>query len=277
MDNTNDQSFLNTLSDLYDAGDSFVEYKRIFGKEPKIIEEPCIVLAVGAQPSYLGQALPEAAWGQGFMSRMIIVFSEERVPPKSSFLPSTIADKVLAHNLVHDMRSMLNLYGPMQWTPKAQALFDDLTVQEEHKIIPPVPTHPKLISYTGRREVHLTKLCTISACSRDNMMTIHEKDVIRARSWLLGAEKHMASGLMAVTAKSDSELIDELIDAIWQRYLKGGRVPVSRKYVIDFLIKRTPAMYINKVFSAALGTGKLKPLRDETGAIAAVIPDLSSV
>ncbi|PCJ12692.1 MAG: hypothetical protein COB04_17435, partial [Gammaproteobacteria bacterium] len=68
--------FMNTLADLYD-GTLYSEKRRTKNLEI-MIKSPQLNLLAATTPDYLGQMLPDGAWEQGFMSRVIMVYNGEQ-------------------------------------------------------------------------------------------------------------------------------------------------------------------------------------------------------
>ena len=73
-----DLAFLSTLNELYNCGKIYEERTRMKG-EPLRIEYPHIHILSGTQPKFLGELFPEAAYGMGFTSRIIMVYAGEPV------------------------------------------------------------------------------------------------------------------------------------------------------------------------------------------------------
>ena len=72
-----DDEMIAVLSAFYDP-DPYGHARR--GKDIKIkIKRPQLSILCGTTPSNLLKFVPEGAWDQGFMSRMILVFSDERI------------------------------------------------------------------------------------------------------------------------------------------------------------------------------------------------------
>src|SRR4051812_23155303 len=69
-----EQDFMNHMNDLYDCGPVFEERRRSNKDNPKIIN-PQLNMIGGTTPSFLQGFLPEGAWDQGFMSRMLLIYS----------------------------------------------------------------------------------------------------------------------------------------------------------------------------------------------------------
>src|SRR5258706_6408772 len=76
------------------------------------IKSPQLNLIVGTTPSNLLHYLPEVAWEQGFCSRFIMVFSDERT------IGDDFADVDTSLNLdlIHDLKSISGLVGQFKVT-----------------------------------------------------------------------------------------------------------------------------------------------------------------
>ena len=73
-----DDEIIGNLTTFYDVVVPYAQHRR--GKEIRIkIKNPQLNILSGTTPSNLIKFMPENAWDQGFTSRVIMVFSDERV------------------------------------------------------------------------------------------------------------------------------------------------------------------------------------------------------
>lgn len=250
-----DLEFISVLNHIFDSPPIYSEERRSMeGRQPEITN-PQLTILSGAQPDFLGSILPEEAWGMGFCSRLLLIYAA--VPPKIKLFSKTSKpDPQLLKQLSYEMDGMANLYGEMSWTEEAQ---NAVAVWYDEGLIP-VPTHSKLLHYSTRRLLLLTKLITIASISRKRDKIILAEDVERAKNWMLDAEKVMPDVFRAMLAKNDSELLQELHRYIWRLWasaLPEQRKPVAITEVYTFLKDRAPSERIDRLVDIAEKSGLL--------------------
>src|SRR6266404_5217698 len=176
-----DDEMIAVLSKFYD--------NQIYGQERRgndiriKIKAPQVNLICGTTPSNLIKFLPENAWEQGFTSRIVMVFSDERT------IGDDFAgyDTTLSKDLIHDLKAINALMGEFKVTEDYRTAVNNWRSLGE----PPVPNHPKLIHYATRRRVHLYKLSMVAAVDRSDTLLLTKEDFNRAMGWLLEAEVNM--------------------------------------------------------------------------------------
>ena len=162
-------------------------YKYTLKSEEIWIEDPCINILGGTTSSDIAALLPQEAIGQGFMSRIILVFAAKRhrhLPPSKSFLNKDKEDEL------KDVYSYLakEAKGGMTKAPCAIAFEDKIYMQSI------TIADTRFIHYSERRADHLSKTAMILAAT-DKRMTIYETDFLQAHELLLETEKYMPSAL----------------------------------------------------------------------------------
>lgn len=229
-----DLEFLNTLNHIYDNPDSYRETRRSRSKQVDI-PFPMLNILAGTQPAYLSELLPESAWGMGFTSRLIMVYSATATPV--NLFDSKPIDEPLRKSLSDDLTTMCKLYGGMRWTPEAKEM---MTVWAGTNFAP-IPTHSRLLHYVPRRLMSVMKLTTISALSRANDLTIVPDDVERARDWLIEAENLMPDIFRDMNGKSDKVIIDDLYDYLWRLYSRETPPkPIHESKILEYLKNKVP-------------------------------------
>lgn len=246
--------FMGTMTDLYD-GKRYGEKKR--GNDLSyVLEHPQLNLIAGTTPSYLNGIMPEGAWDQGFISRVIMVYSGE-VELKDLF---TEIDKKTKEfdRLAEELKAIGTMYGRMQFHPDAAAA---ITAWYRKKG-PPIPDHPKLIWYNTRRTAHLLKLCQIASASRGEDFIISLEDYQRALGWLLEAEAFMPDIFRAMTQGGDARAIEDCWHYCYQIYIREKRL-VSETRLWNFLIQRVPSHNVERVIKAMVTSGLLEKQLNE--------------
>ena len=105
--------FLSTLNKfLITLRNMGISNKMSDDKQIDIIN-PQITILAGTQPSYLANLLPEEAWGQGFMSRVFMVYSNSKRRSIDIFDTRELSKPKF--KLLSDWLSTLTkLYGPVR-------------------------------------------------------------------------------------------------------------------------------------------------------------------
>jgi hypothetical protein len=239
-----DEEATGVLSDFYDP-QPYGQTRR--GNELNIkIKSPQINLICGSTPSTLLKYMPETAWDQGFMSRVIMVFSDERQIGDDF----ATVDTSLNPDLIHDLRSISGLVGPFEVTPDYRKAVDNWRALRE----PPLPTHPKLIHYATRRRVHLYKLSMVSAIDRSDVLMLTVDDFNRALGWLIEAEATMPDIFKAGAGNADARAMDEIYHYV---LTMGARGPVAERKIVNFAKEHIPLHSIERVVGVMERSGQL--------------------
>lgn len=244
-----DLSFMSTMNALFDNRDVFKESRR--GREDDLnIVNPQAVLLAGTQPDFLAGLLPPEAWGMGFMSRMLMVYSGSPVKVRLFGKRSRVDTRELAY----DLSTISELHGDMIWTSEAE----DRISNWHDAGCPPVPEHSKLKHYVPRRILSVLKLSMISAVSRHNELLVEAEDVTRAIDWLIEIEGLMPEIFKDMSGKSDILVIQDLhhyVYEMWGKTQQKGFIHRSR--IENFLSARTPSYNIQHIMKACTGAGIL--------------------
>lgn len=218
---------LSLLSALFDCRDSFSEEKRTARIKKNMIN-PVISVLCGAAPDFLKSALPEVAWGQGFMARMIMIYWPHPINYDIfDKFDSTDAGPGYTSSFIQYLRDICDLRGVFQWTKSAKECFSDW----HSSGYSPVPSHPRLQHYCNRRMLHCMKLCMVASASRSMSLEISLEDFETARGWLLECEKNVAQIFSAGSGKGDRALLMDL-----QAYLLSlGGLDIPEKDMLLFL------------------------------------------
>lgn len=230
-----DSDIMGRLTDLYDC-EHVKEAKR--GGTIRIdIPKPYVMILGCTTPEHLNNFLPEGAWGQGFMSRVILVFADE--PQRKSLFSNTEerGPSKLQTDLEHDLQAIGGLAGRVAVSPEAAKALQHF----EDTGGAPAPSHYKLVNYLGRRTVHLIKLCMIAAVSGHNELTVELEDFQTALAWLLEAEAQMGNIFKAMgTGGTDAQAINDTYEYLYQAYVRNRMQPVPEHLLIHFLQLRVP-------------------------------------
>jgi hypothetical protein len=233
---SNDLAFMNALNDLYDCGDVYEERTRTGGVVR--IDNPHVHLIAGTQPKYIGEIFPEAAFGMGFTSRIVMVYAGD--PVKISLFSEKKMNKELGQKLAADLASIANLKGRFGVTAEAIAALENwhLVESDEDK-----PNHSRLQHYVTRRIAHVLKLCMIFCALRSNDMTISIEDFQNAKDTLLLTEEDMPEIFKEIRAGGQASEIEEVFHFMVRHHAKTKK-PISEHRLINFLSSRLPVNQI---------------------------------
>lgn len=178
-----DLSLVNILTDLYDCLDEFHDRTRGLGLIK--VTKPHLVILAGCTPGYISSTFPREAFDMGFTSRTIMVWSEE-VKKTTVFGEQRKTDIAFA-DLQADLRRISRLRGEFDITPDAKLVVEDWFASG----MQPVPKHPRLLHYSGRRLVHMLKLAMCFSVSDSDTLVLTDDHIISALDLLLRTEEQM--------------------------------------------------------------------------------------
>lgn len=246
-----DPDFMSTLTDIYD-GKPYEERKRT--KDVRnTIEAPQINMLAGTTPSYLGQMMPEGAWDQGFISRVILVWADQA--KRQDPFDVTALPERLRIQLTNDLKTMTNIKG--------KALINE-DVKDEFRAwlkdgMPPSPSHPRLSNYLTRRHTHLMKLCMICSVSRTlaEDTVINMEDYLLAKDLLIEVEHEMQKIFPAMASGGDAKNIDDIWHQLVEMY-KHNLKPIPKQRVYDMLSARLPTHSVDRGYDIMIKRGLIK-------------------
>lgn len=210
--------------------------ERRYGEVKIKIDRPQINILAGSTPQNLMEFMPEKAWGQGFTSRIIMIFSDERIIG-DDFAPPEFNHST---DLAHDLVIINTLLGQFQVTEAYRAAVNNWRQLGE----PPTPSHPRLIHYAARRRENLYKLSMISAIDKSNSLILTKEDFNRALGWLIEAELTMPEIFKAGATNADAQALDEILHFVM---ITDKGTGVSEQQITRFARERIPLHSILRV------------------------------
>lgn len=202
--------FMSILGELWDY-EGVYDYKLKNSKSVHI-SNPTISILGGNTPTGFSQAFPTEAIGQGFFSRLLLVYGEPS-GVKYTFPPPP--DTELQELLIDYLKAIkAEMVGEVTMTEEAIELLDKIyhswegidDVRFEH--------------YTNRRLTHLLKLCLVVAAARINKV-IELTDVVYANTILTFTEQLMPKALgefgqakLAAVAQKIMQYLDQATSAV---------------------------------------------------------------
>ena len=255
---SHDLAFMSCLNELYNCWDLYEERTRMKGEVLRI-EKPHIHIIAGTQPKYLGELFPEAAYGMGFTSRMIMVYSGSAV--RVELFQKRPLQKELRQALVSDLREIEKLRGSFQIEPDAMAAIETWHSSgcEQDK-----PSHSKLLHYNARRIMHVLKITMAVNASRTSSMMISKEDFLHAREILLETEIYMPEIFKEISSGGSAHEIEEAFHFIMQVWNKTKK-PVAEHRLVHFLANRIPANQIGYIIDTMLAGNIIKVGKHPTG------------
>jgi len=245
-----DEEAIGTMSAFYDPK-AYGQTRRNNDLNIKM-KRPQLNLIVGTTPSNLLHYMPETACEQGFTSRIIMVFSDERTIGDDF----ADVDTNLSADLIHDLKSISGLVGQFKVTEDYRECVNTWRKLGE----PPVVSHPKLIHYGTRRRVHLYKLSMVAAIERSDLLVLTREDFNRAMNWMTEAEAAMPDIFKAGAGNADAKAMDEIYHFV---LTMGARGPVPERKIINFAKDRVPLHSIERVVQIMLISGMLKVVKQD--------------
>ena len=252
-----DGEFMGVLTDIWD-NKRYAESRRTSRLNIEILNPQLNILSA-TTPAQLTNLLPEGAWEQGFMSRMIIVYSGETI--YTDFFAEQPLEKELRENLEHDLRDMYSLWGELSFADETIEAFRAWDKSGRA----PVPDHPKLYSYTTRRPSHLFKLMIIASIADSSDMVITLEHYQTALAWLVELETYMPDVFKSMKVGGDGRAIEDCWHYAYQLYMKGGKTPVPEHKIWNFLQERVPAHSIERIIDVMCRAKLLEKKLMETG------------
>jgi hypothetical protein len=239
-----DSGLVAALVEFYDVN-TYSEGRRIANIRIKI-PRPQLSILTGSTPSNLIHTLKDYVWDQGLMSRVIMVYSEDRPlidvfsePPKTK--PT---------DLIHDLKIINKLEGQFLASKAFGKAMHDWKIMD----LAPVPQHPKLRHYNSRRWAHLLKLAMVASVDRSNDLRLEVEDFNQAMTWLIEAERLMPKIFQEGAIVPDSRIMDEVAHFVKM----NGKV---KEYLIyNFIRERIGAMHIKYIMEALQAARLIKPV-----------------
>jgi hypothetical protein len=245
-----DKNMIGLLTTMYDGDIAYGEDRRTTGLKLRI-KRPQINMIVGCTPSNLMEYVPKHAWDQGFTSRLILVHGEKRKDPRDPFSSTVSKDTT---DLNADLLQINELFGKF----KVEDPFREKLLKWRNDGYPPIPNHPRLEHYNGRRWAHLLKLCMVSSVDRSDMLNITVQDFEQASSWLLTAEQSMPMIFEQGAYHNDSAAQNELI-----HFINNYPGPIPERALVHQARKLMPVTIITRTLEIFEKSGIIYKLRQD--------------
>ena len=159
---------------------------RIRNGKSIIVDDPIISIISGNTPTGLAQAFPPEMTGQGFMSRLLLIYSDKS---GRSFPFPKDPDPLLEQELVNHLFFIRNsVRGEVELEPEAKTYLAH--VYQNY----PAMDDYRFRAYHNRRFTHLLKLCMVIA-AMEGRLKVTERDALYCNTMLAQAELFMPKAL----------------------------------------------------------------------------------
>jgi hypothetical protein len=216
--------FLSLLGMLWDWDDPDNDYQfRLKNSKSVSIYQPTISILSGNTHAGFVEAFPPQAIGQGFLSRLILVYGEpsgKKIP-----FPTTPSESLRTELIDHIHRIKKEVVGPAtvdkDATHALKLLYTTFKDLEDGRF-----KH-----YSTRRFNHLLKLLLVISAARCST-TITERDVVLGNSILSWTERDMPKALGEFGKSRDSDVAGKIMNALYET-----RTPLTSGQLLKIVSK----------------------------------------
>ena len=234
-----DTEILARLTRIYDCKTYSESRRGGKGTHTFNLERTRISMLIGTTPSQLMELLPESGWSHGFMSRTMLIFSDDAKVTSLFKTRDRSSLKGLYDDLSHDLKHISQIQGEFIFEPEAASKADDFRMAGVHGG-DPIPSHPRLLHYSTRRMAHLLKLMQLSSLDRSDDLIITSEDYDRAFDLLISAETQIPEIFKSINNSGDADIAADLHHELSIRYAKTSQ-PIPKRHLVRYLISRTQA------------------------------------
>jgi len=200
--------FISLLGNLWDFSGQY--RNRVKNSKSVVINNPTVSILGGNTPTGFSVAFPPEVIGQGFFSRLILVYGEpsgKRIAfPKPPSLEATSAIVTRLQQIRETVRGLATL------EPTAEKLLEKI-----YNTWPGFEDDVRFDSYANRRFPHLLKLCIIHAAARCSAV-ISEEDVIAANTVLTHTEHLMPKALGEFGKAKHADVSHKVMSFIYSQH-----------------------------------------------------------
>jgi hypothetical protein len=239
----NNLQMLDFLTTMYD-GDP---YDYSVGKEEgqKKMESPLLSILGCTTPISITKSMPPEAGGQGFLSRVVMVYGAKKY--KSIARPKPF-NPMLVSWMEERFARLCDFSGDMDESPAAREL--SIKLYEKPSNI----SDPRFVYYGERRYTHLLKLSMVMAASRLSHV-IEEDDVREAEALLSITEKNMPDALgeygMSPIAAAKQQILD---------FVRAAEVPIGLNILRAVMHRDLRMQELTQCISDLVAADQLHPI-----------------
>jgi len=195
--------FMSLLGSLWDWDDPINPFrKRLKNSKSVAIYQPTISILGGNTHAGFAEAFPPQALGQGFLSRLLLIYGE-RTDKRIAWPIRPPAD--VKEGLINDFLEIKNkVVGEASISDKARSMLETI-----YRTFEPLSDF-RFKHYSTRRHTHLLKLVLL--CAASNKRTdIRAEDVLLAHSLLCFTEHYMPMALGEFGKAKNSDVASKII------------------------------------------------------------------
>lgn len=192
--------FISLLGNLWDFEGSFDN--RVKNTVSVSIPNPTINILGGNTPTNFARAFPSETLGQGFFSRLLLVYADPT--GKRITFPVTPPEEDTFRIIEHITKIKNTCIGRAELTEDAKVILD--AIYQSYKGI----EDSRFSAYTGRRFTHLLKLCLIIAASHCSIQ-VSAQIVIEANTILTHTECLMPKALGEFGKSRNSDVTHKVL------------------------------------------------------------------
>lgn len=242
--------FLSLLGNLWDWDSPDAVFKqRLKTSRSVSIYQPTVSILAGNTHAGFAAAFPPDSLGQGFMSRLLLVFGESS--GKKIAFPEKPSDSLRASLVEQVMEMRTHVHGEAKISSKARGMLEVIYRTFEGL------EDARFKHYSTRRFTHLLKLCLIIAASRIST-EIGVEDVLLANTLLsftehrmpqamgeFGKAKHadVAARIISVLSESRTPLD---IPALWKQVQSDLDKPEDLNKLLQGLVQGGKIQYVSR-------------------------------
>jgi hypothetical protein len=211
--------FLSLLGMLWDWDDEQTCYKfRLKNSKSVSIYQPTISILSGNTHAGFVEAFPPQAIGQGFLSRLILVYGEPS--GKKITFPADVSEVLRDEIIARLHRIKSSVVGPARVTADARQALD--FIYRTWKDL----EDGRFKHYSNRRFSHLLKLCLVVTASKVST-EISEQDVILANTILTWTEHDMPKALGEFGKSRDADISGKIMQALYDASAVGKAITAT--------------------------------------------------
>lgn len=231
--------FASLLGTLWDYNG--VYKSRIKTGRSVAVYNPTVSILGGNTPTGFSLAFPPELLGQGFFSRMLLIYGEPT--GKKITFPAPPNPLLTAELIQYLYRIKQHCIGELKITESAERLLDKI-----YKLGAGVDD-ARFDSYNNRRFTHLLKLCIV-VCASDLSTTLRESDVLYANTILTHTEHLMPKALGEFGKSRHSDVMHRIVQVLENSDHAMG-VKELWKYVVQDLDKLNDLVELMRNLAAA--------------------------
>lgn len=237
--------FLDFLLKMYD-GEAY-KYQLKDKKNKVFLDNPLVNLIGCTTPTNIAEALPAAAIGQGFTSRVIFVHGGKKyrsIPRPSPFNPELLEAVGKRYAEIY-----YGLKGTFTESGVGRAYLDEQYERE------PAITDGRFTYYLSRRHTHLTKLAMVFAASRGSSQ-IEFDDAQMANLLLTATEKTMPEALGEYGMSAISAAKQKVLE-----YIMAAREPITMDILWTFMQRDIRHQDLANILNDLVSASKIQQVR----------------